>query len=62
MTLGLRVDGSEGEVDAWTPVMVLFSHLVLLNGETGADIFVDLTSNLCSRPYGKMEVYSETSS
>ena len=32
---GLGVDGSEGEVDAWTSVVVLFSHLMLFNRETG---------------------------
>lgn len=31
VALRLRVDGSEGQVDAWASVMVLFSHLMLVD-------------------------------
>lgn len=33
VALRLRVDGSEGQVDAWASVMVLFSHLMLVDTE-----------------------------
>jgi len=56
VALGLGVDGAEGEVDAWTSLVVLFGHLMLLDEREARGTFkkrFDL-KQFCSYLYVKM--------
>lgn len=48
MALRLWVDSSEGQVDAWASVVVLFSHLMLVETERqiNKDVFYIFMSNI----------------